>query len=66
MSDPFFDESRKKKTVQHEIGEELSALSLDELDARIALLKNEIHRLEDEKTKKSGLKSAADHFFKPR
>ena len=66
MSDPFFEEPRKKKMIAHDIGEDLSALSLDELDARILLLKQEIDRLDAEKQKKSAVKSAADSVFKTR
>ena len=66
MSDPFFEETRKNKKAVHDIGEDLSAISIDELDERILLLKSEIQRLEDEKTKKSAVKSAADTLFKSR
>lgn len=66
MSDPFFEEIRKKKKAAHDIGEDLSAISIDELEERIALLKSEIERLEEEKSKKSAVKSAADIVFKPR
>ena len=37
MSDPFFEEIRKKKKAAHDIGEDLSAISIDELEERIAL-----------------------------
>ncbi len=66
MSDPFFEETRKKKKTAHDIGEDLSAISIDELDERILLLKSEIQRLEGEKNKKSAVKSAADTLFKTR
>ena len=66
MSDPFFEETRKKKKAAHDIGEDLSAISIDELDERILLLKNEILRLEEEKSKKSAVKSAANTLFKTR
>ena len=35
----FMDDDRPKKPVSHEIGCELDALSSDELDRRIALLR---------------------------
>ena len=57
------DELPKKKIV-HEIGQDLSLLSLGELGERVALLKEEIVRLEAETTKKRASKSAADVFFK--
>ena len=66
MSDPFFEETRKKKKTAHDIGEDLSSISIDELDERILLLKSEILRLEEEKSKKSAVKSAADTLFKSR
>jgi uncharacterized small protein (DUF1192 family) len=53
----------KKKTV-HEIGQDLSLLSIGELTERIALLKEEIGRLEVAKASKSATRTAADAFFK--
>ncbi len=53
----------KKKTV-HEIGQDLSALSLEEIDARIALLKAEIERLGEARAGKSASRLAADAFFR--
>jgi uncharacterized small protein (DUF1192 family) len=53
----------KKKTV-HEIGQDLSLLSISELADRIALLKEEIARLEATVASKSATRSAADQFFK--
>jgi uncharacterized small protein (DUF1192 family) len=53
----------KKKTV-HEIGQDLSLLSIGELTERIAQLNEEIARLEAAKASKSATRSAADQFFK--
>jgi uncharacterized small protein (DUF1192 family) len=53
----------KKKTV-HEIGQDLSLLSINELMERVALLKEEIARLEAAKASKSATRTAADQFFK--
>jgi uncharacterized small protein (DUF1192 family) len=53
-----------KKKITHEIGQDLSLLSVGELAERIGLLKEEIARLDAEKAKKSATKSAADLFFK--
>jgi uncharacterized small protein (DUF1192 family) len=53
----------KKKTT-HEIGQELSLLSIGELTERITLLKEEIARLEAAKASKSATRTAADQFFK--
>ncbi|HEX4411141.1 MAG TPA: DUF1192 domain-containing protein [Xanthobacteraceae bacterium] len=62
---PAFDEDDKpKKKLVHEIGQDLTQLSAGELTDRIALLKDEIARLEADRTKKQSLKSAADMFFK--
>ena len=53
----------KKKTV-HEIGQDLSLLSIGELTERIAQLEEEIARLEAAKSSKSATRTAADAFFK--
>jgi len=53
-----------KKKPTHEIGQDLSLLSLRELADRIALLKEEIARLEGEISAKSATRKAADQFFK--
>jgi uncharacterized small protein (DUF1192 family) len=53
----------KKKTT-HEIGQDLSLLSIGELTERITLLKEEIARLEAAKASKSATRTAADQFFK--
>jgi len=57
------DELPKKKVI-HEMGQELALLSVGELTDRIALLKDEIARLEAEMNRKRASKSAADTFFK--
>jgi uncharacterized small protein (DUF1192 family) len=57
------DELPKKKLV-HEIGQDLTLLSVKELDERTALLREEITRLEADRTKKQASRSAADQFFK--
>ena len=54
---------RRPKTV-HEIGSDLSLLSVGELKERIAALKEEIARLEAAVRGKESSKSAADTFFK--
>ena len=53
-----------KKKIIHEMGQELALLSVGELAERIALLKDEIARLEVEVKRKNASKSAADTFFK--
>ena len=62
---PLFDEEdRPRRKVVHEIGQELTLLSVGELEARIALLKSEIARLEADIARKRSTRSAADQFFK--
>jgi len=53
-----------KKKITHEMGQELALLSVGELNERIALLKEEIARLEAEMKRKQATKSAANMFFK--
>lgn len=53
-----------KQKITHEMGQDLALLSLGELTGRIALLKDEVARLEAEMTRKRASKSAADTFFK--
>ena len=60
--DPFGD--IPKKAASHEIGQNLDALSVHELEERIEILKSEIIRLEQKKHAKQVSKSAADSFFK--
>jgi len=62
---PVPDEDDKpKKKIAHEIGQDLTLLSAGELSDRIALLNDEIARLEADMTKKRAVKSAADSLFK--
>jgi uncharacterized small protein (DUF1192 family) len=58
------DDDRPKQKVTHEIGQDLALLSVEELDARVALLKDEIARLEADMVKKRATRAAADQFFK--
>jgi uncharacterized small protein (DUF1192 family) len=60
----FDDEDRPKKKISHEIGQDLTLLSVAELQARIALMREEIARLEADIAKKQASRSAADSFFK--
>ena len=59
----LFDDDRPKKT-SHEIGADLSMLSVDELRHRVELLKNEIERLETDITAKSSSRNAAEGLFR--
>ena len=60
----IFDDEPRKKPRPHEIGQDLSLLSVDELSERIALLRDEIARLEDERAAKGATKSAAEALFR--
>jgi uncharacterized small protein (DUF1192 family) len=62
---PAVDEDdRPKKKIMHEIGQDLTLLSVFELADRIAFLKDEIARLEAEMARKRASQAAADAFFK--
>jgi len=58
------DDDRPRKKVTHEIGQDLSLLSVEELNERIALLTSEIERLQAAPTNKRASKEAANSFFK--
>jgi uncharacterized small protein (DUF1192 family) len=60
----LFDDAAPKKVPAHEIGSDLSQLSVDELNHRIGLLQQEIARLEAAREEKSASKSAAESFFR--
>jgi len=53
-----------KKKVTHEMGQDLSLLSVGELADRVGLLRDEIARLEAEIARKRASQTAADRFFK--
>lgn len=58
------DDDRPKKKIVHEIGQELALLSVKELQERIALLKEEVARLEADISRKQSSRNVADQFFK--
>jgi uncharacterized small protein (DUF1192 family) len=60
----IFDEDKPVRKLVHDIGQDLSMLSVDELAARIELLKTEIARLETEVASKGRSRLAADSLFK--
>jgi uncharacterized small protein (DUF1192 family) len=60
----FDDDDRPKKKVTHEIGQDLSLLSVEELSARVQLLQDEIKRLKADMAQKRATRMAADQFFK--
>ena len=59
------DDDKPRKKITHDIGQDLSLLSVEELAERIALLKQEIVRLDAAMTKKRASKDPANSFFKP-
>jgi uncharacterized small protein (DUF1192 family) len=58
------DDDRPKKKIAHEIGQDLSLLSVEELAARVQLLHDEINRLEVDMAQKRAKRMAADQVFK--
>ena len=58
------DEDRPKKKLRHELGEDLSRLSLGELAERTELLRDEIARIEAAIAAKKASAEAAASFFK--
>jgi len=58
------DDDRPKKKIAHEVGQDLSLLSVEELGERVQLLRDEIARLEADMAQKRAKRSAADQFFK--
>jgi uncharacterized small protein (DUF1192 family) len=61
---PIEEDDKPRKKVTHEIGQDLSLLSVEELAERIALLNSEIERLQQAAAKKRASKDAAASFFK--
>ncbi|MBR0736345.1 DUF1192 domain-containing protein [Bradyrhizobium liaoningense] len=61
---PTEDDDRPRKKISHEIGQDLSLLSVEELTERVLLLKTEIERLEEAATRKRASRDAANSFFK--
>lgn len=64
---PIFDDepgAPPARKVAHDIGQDLSRLSVEELAERVALLREEIVRLEAAAISKSAQRQAADLFFK--
>lgn len=60
----LFDEDKPARKASHEIGADLSALSAEELKARIAILKDEIGRIEGELSAKSSSRNSAESLFR--
>jgi uncharacterized small protein (DUF1192 family) len=58
------DDERPARKITHELGQDLSRLSVDELAERVVMLKLEIERLEAARVQKDASRRAADAFFK--
>jgi uncharacterized small protein (DUF1192 family) len=58
------DDDKPRRKVSHEIGQDLSLLSVTDLEERIALLEAEIERLKADARKKQASRDAANAFFK--
>ena len=58
------DDDRPRPRPRHDIGQDLSLLSVEEIQERITLLREEIVRLEQDCVRKQASKAAADAFFK--
>lgn len=58
------DDERPRKLPVHEIGQDLTPLSIEEIDRRIDVLTSEIERLVASRSSKQASKAAADLFFK--
>ena len=61
--DPFIEEPREISS-RHEIGQDLSMLSIDELDERVEMLEREIARLKEARAGKESSRAAASAIFK--
>jgi uncharacterized small protein (DUF1192 family) len=62
--DPQAEEQARPKASAHDIGQDLSTLSIEELDERVGLLEREIARLKEARAKKEASLAAASAFFK--
>lgn len=62
--DPLSEDAPRKRAAAHEIGQDLAALSVEEIDERVAALLAEIERLREARARKEASRNAADAFFK--
>ncbi len=60
----FNDEEPKKPAAEIVIGQDLSAISVDELEERITALEAEIARIRAEIVSKQATRTSAENFFK--
>lgn len=62
----MIEEDLPRPKREYLVGQKLDELSIEDIDAAIALLKSEIARLEAARTRKAGHMSAAEALFRPR
>jgi uncharacterized small protein (DUF1192 family) len=60
----FDDEENPRKPKAHEVGMPLDAMSVEELSERIAMLRDEIGRLEQALAARQRTRAAADQLFR--
>lgn len=60
----MFDDDEVRKPKGHEVGMPIDAMSVEELQQRIALLRDEIARLEQAIAARRNTRAAADSLFK--
>jgi len=58
------DDDKPRKKITHELGEDLSLLSFEDIEDRVAALAAEIERLKADAAKKRASREAANAFFK--
>ena len=58
------DDDKPRPKISHEIGQDLSLLSVQDIEARIGMLNTEIDRLKTDIAKKRASRDAASSFFK--
>ena len=58
------DDDKPRKIITHELGQDLSLLSFEDIEDRIAALTAEIERLKADAVKKRASRDAANAFFK--
>lgn len=58
------DDDKPRKKVTHELGQDLSLLSFEDIEDRIAALAAEIERLKADAARKRASRDAANAFFK--
>ena len=61
----IFDGDEPRTRAPHVLGEPLDGLSVADIDERIAMLRAEIERLEQDRRRKDATRSAAELAFKP-